>query len=52
MTKYDYDVAFSFAGEQRPYVEKVYRCLASRGIRVFYDGGEIASLWVRIFINI
>jgi hypothetical protein len=37
---HDYDVAFSFAGEQRPYVEKVYGCLVSRGIRVFYDGGR------------
>jgi hypothetical protein len=42
---HDYDVAFSFAGEQRPYVEKVYDILNTRGVRVFYDGGQIASLW-------
>lgn len=45
MSSTDYDVAFSFAGEQRPYVEKVYDILTSRGIRVFYDGGQVASLW-------
>ncbi len=45
VSAYDYDVAFSFAGEQRPYVEKVYNLLGSQGIRVFYDGGQIASLW-------
>lgn len=47
MNAHDYDVAFSFAGEQRPYVERVYNILNTRGIRVFYDGGQIASLWGR-----
>jgi hypothetical protein len=41
----EFDVAFSFAGEQRAYVEDVYNILTSRGIRVFYDGGQAASLW-------
>ncbi len=41
----EFDVAFSFAGEQRAYVEEVYNILTSRGIRVFYDGGQAASLW-------
>lgn len=45
MSSPEFDVAFSFAGEQRPYVEKVYDILTSRGIRVFYDGGQVASLW-------
>jgi hypothetical protein len=40
----DFDVAFSFAGEQRVYAEDVYNILTSRGIRVFYDGGHAASL--------
>lgn len=40
-----YQVALSFAGEDRPYVEQVARCLRTRGIRVFYDGYEEASLW-------
>lgn len=45
MNSTDFDVAFSFANEQRPYVKAVYDILNSRGIRVFYDGGQIASLW-------
>jgi hypothetical protein len=44
-TDFAFDVAFSFAGEQRPYVENTYRALKEKGIRVFYDGGEVASLW-------
>ena len=43
----DYDVALSFAGEQRAYVEEVARHLAARGIAVFYDGFEQAGLWGR-----
>ena len=33
----DYDVALSFAGEDRKYVEAVADYLRSRDIRVFYD---------------
>ena len=40
-----YEVALSFAGEQRCYVEEVARALQSRGISVFYDGFETVSLW-------
>ena len=42
-----YDVVFSFAGENRRYVERVAACLRRRGIRVFYDGFEEAALWGR-----
>jgi len=42
---YDYDVALSFAGEDRPYVERVASLLAERGIRVFYDRYVEAELW-------
>ena len=42
-----YQVALSFAGEQRRYVEEVARHLASRGIAVFYDGFETVPLWGR-----
>lgn len=41
----DYQVALSFAGEQRSYVEEVARHLAARSIAVFYDGFELAQLW-------
>jgi hypothetical protein len=42
-----YDVALSFAGEDRPYVEAVAEGLRNRGIRVFYDKYEQVSLWGR-----
>ena len=42
---FDYDVALSFAGEQREYVERVANDLKSRGIRPFYDDYEKGSLW-------
>ena len=40
-----YQVALSFAGDQRPYVEEVARNLQARGVSVFYDGFETARLW-------
>ena len=42
-----YEVALSFAGEQREYVESVARVLDSRGIPIFYDGFERIDLWGR-----
>ncbi len=42
-----YQVALSFAGEQRDYVEEVARHLQSRSIAVFYDGFETVGLWGR-----
>jgi hypothetical protein len=40
-----YQVALSFAGEQREYVEGVARALQARGIAVFYDRFEAVTLW-------
>ncbi len=40
-----YDVALSFAGEQREYVEAVAKILDERGVRVFYDDFEVSDLW-------
>jgi len=40
-----YDVALSFAGENRDCAERLAIELHSRGIRVFYDGFEKAKLW-------
>lgn len=40
-----YEIALSFAGEQRPYVESVAMALQSRGISVFYDKFELVELW-------
>ena len=40
-----YEVALSFAGPQRDYVEQVARSLEASGISVFYDAFEGVSLW-------
>ena len=42
-----FQVALSFAGEQRHYVEEVARSLQARGVSVFYDGFESVRLWGR-----
>ena len=43
--RYEYDVALSFAGEDRTYVDEVANILKSKGIKVFYDLHEQANLW-------
>ena len=40
-----YDVALSFAGEDREIVEEVAKALRGDGIEVFYDRWEQADLW-------
>ena len=40
-----YEVALSFAGQQREYVEQVARALQACGIAVFYDDFEKIALW-------
>jgi len=40
-----YDVALSFAGENREFVEQVATHLKSKGISVFYDNHHKTSLW-------
>jgi hypothetical protein len=42
---FDYDVALSFAGEDRRYAEELATTLHERGIRVFYDAFQKAALW-------
>lgn len=41
----DYDVALSFAGEDRAYVEQVADSLKRAGVNVFYDDFEQEKLW-------
>lgn len=41
----EYDVALSFAGEDRPYAEDLAKRLRASGYRVFYDEFEQARLW-------
>ena len=46
-----YQVALSFAGEKRCYVERVAKALRSRGIAVFYDDFEEGRLWGKDLIE-
>lgn len=43
--QYKYDVAFSFAGAQREYVEQVNNTLKGYNISVFYDNDNNVELW-------
>ena len=43
--KYKYDIALSFAGEQRAYVEELALYLKKNNISVFYDYFEQVNLW-------
>ena len=45
--QYQYDVALSFAGEDREYVEDVATFLKGFGVKVFYDKFEQADLWAK-----
>ena len=40
-----WDVALSFAGAQRDYVERVAAALKARGVRCFYDADRQVRLW-------
>lgn len=40
-----YDIAISFAGEDRPVAEKLASFLVTKGLNVFYDEYEQANLW-------
>lgn len=44
-TNYDFDVAMSFAGEDREYVDSVVEGLKTANLRVFYDSDFQAELW-------
>tara|TARA_R110000868_G_scaffold411317_2_gene703076 strand:+ start:5 stop:817 length:813 start_codon:yes stop_codon:yes gene_type:complete len=41
----EYDIAISFAGENRAVAEEIAKKLTSSGIKVFYDSYEKATLW-------
>lgn len=43
--EYKYDVAFSFSGDDREYVEEVAQILKDNGVAVFYDMFERIDLW-------
>ena len=43
--QYEYDIAFSFAGEDRLIVEEIAEILKSQGAKVFYDKYEESNIW-------
>jgi len=43
--EWQWDVALSFAGARRDYVEQVSQALQARGVRCFYDADEQIDLW-------
>ncbi len=43
--KYDFDVALSFAGEDRELADALAEILRQRGLKVFYDKYEKSTLW-------
>lgn len=50
---HEYDVALSFAGEDRHYVDQVANLLKERGIKVFYDLFEEVDLWGKdLFVHL
>lgn len=42
---YEYDVALSFAGENREYVREIAKRLKAKKLKVFYDEFEETKLW-------
>jgi hypothetical protein len=44
-TRPTYQVALSYAGEDRPYVKRVYDYLTTRGVSAFYDRADPTLLW-------
>lgn len=51
LKNYDYDIALSFAGKNRDYVEEVAQTLKVYGVRVFYDKFEEHTLWGKNLID-
>lgn len=43
--QFDFDVALSFAGDSRNYVESVVRGLDPKSVKVFYDDDHKAEMW-------
>jgi RES domain-containing protein len=51
INSFTYDVALSFAGEDRDFVKQVADILRTNGVRVFYDEFERANLWGKELIE-
>lgn len=45
LSRYEYDIAVSFAGEDREIIKRYCTFLSSKGLKVFYDEYEQVDLW-------
>lgn len=45
MKSFEYDIAISFAGEDRKYAQELSQLLTNNSIKVFYDEFEQSKLW-------
>jgi hypothetical protein len=45
MANFEYDVALSFSGKDRSFVEPIAKSLLAHQVKVFYDVDEQATLW-------
>ena len=48
---YKFDVALSYAGEQREFVNKIANILQGKGIKVFYDEFYQSQMWGKNLIE-
>jgi hypothetical protein len=49
--QFEYDVALSFAGEDRAIVDKFARLLQEKNIKYFYDESQATELWGKDLIS-
>ena len=49
--QFAYDVALSFAGEDRAIVEKFAKLLEAKNVKFFYDDAEVPDLWGKNLID-
>lgn len=45
MDKYKYDIVFSFAGENRIFVNQITKFIDETKIKYFYDEDRLAATW-------
>ena len=48
---FEFEVALSFAGEDRSYATQLASILRRRGVEVFFDEYQKHTLWGKIFIH-
>lgn len=44
-SEHEFDIAVSFAGENRAYVEEIVHGVKAAGYKVFYDDDHVADMW-------